>query len=65
MTRAILVESALPERVGKVSDFQTDWKNKLMKAFQTQRQEQDKDQRRVSDSAGKGTFMWGEVQETR
>lgn len=57
MTRAILVESALPERVGKVSDFQTDWKNKLMKAFQTQRQEQDKDQRRVSDSAGKGTFM--------
>lgn len=52
MTRAILVESALPERVGKVSDFQTDWKNKLMKAFQTQRQEQDKDQRRVSDSAG-------------
>lgn len=54
MTRAILVESALPERVGKVSDFQTDWKNKLMKAFQTQRQEQDKDQRRVSDSAGQG-----------
>ena len=52
MTRAILVESALPERGGKVSDFQTDWKNKLMKAFQTQRQEQDKDQRRVSDSAG-------------
>lgn len=34
MTRAMLVESALPERLGKVSDFQTDWKNKLMKEFQ-------------------------------